>query len=226
MSGNHKMLPQDHSGGEYRPLTLKDVKAMVESTVGHRRPTPKQLRECETLLVRKEMEDCCLEVYSCGFAVYQTAYHYTVMRMEEVGKAEYSSVTEPKSCGINTENMDWSIGVILCGEARIEAEFLDKASDRLVSMAWCNFSECGDDWHEMEFASNVDVERDFLEADMIDMMLSTLAERQKRIVHMYYFQGMTHREIADVLNVDRSTVSKCIKTISIRAKKYFHENFT
>ena len=173
MFTKHNIFPQDHSGG-YLLLTLKEVKNMVENTAGRRRPTPKYLREYETLLVRKEMDGCCLEVYMCGFAIYQTAYHYAVLRMEETGQPEYHSVTERDGCGVNTENMDWSIGVMICGEDRIEAEVMD-----------------------------------------------SLSERQRQVFHMYYFQGMRQKEIANRLNIDQSTVSKSIKAISNKAKNFF-----
>ena len=134
MSINYDTFPQDHSG-EYLLLTLKEVKAMVESTGGRIRPTPRQLREYGTLLVRKEMESCCLEVYTSGFAIYQAERHCTVLRMEEVGEPGYNSPAYKNSRRINTENMDWSIGVMVCGEKRIEAGVVDTDSDRLISLA-------------------------------------------------------------------------------------------
>lgn len=226
----HSLFPEDHSGGKYLLLTLKEIKAMVDSTAGRRRPTPKYLREYGKLLVRKDMEDCCLEVYKSGFAIYQTAHHYTVLRMEETGEPKYSSVADEKYRRINTENMDWSIGVMLCGEERTEAEFRDKASDRLISMTVSAPNEHGrcTEWREMEFETDdyVDVEDMLLETDVIEMLLSNLTERQKQVVHMYYFQEMTHSEIAHVLNVDRSAISKCLKTVLIKAKNFFGQEFT
>lgn len=222
MSTNYNAFPQDHSG-EYLLFTLKEVKSMVESTNGRRRPTPKHLRENETLLVQKEMDSCCLEVYRCGFAVYQTAYHYTVLRMEETGEPEYHSVMERDGHGVNTENMDWSIGVMLCGEDRIEAEVMDKASDRLISMTQAGPNEDSGDTEprEMEFEASTDIEGSYIQADIIAALLTNLSERQKQVFHMYYLQGLTHQKIADVLHVDRSTVSKCIKVISEKAKIFF-----
>lgn len=204
-------------------LTLKEVKNMVESTAGRRRPTPRYLREYETLFVRKEMDGCCLEVYRCGFAIYQTAYHYTVLRMEETGEPEYRSVTERDEYGVNAENMDWRIGVMLCGEDRIEAEVMDKASERLISMTQAGPNEDNSDTEqrEMEFEASIDIEGSYIQADIIAALLTNLSERQKQVFHMYYLQGLTHQKIADVLHVDRSTVSKCIKVISEKAKIFF-----
>lgn len=214
MFTNHDAFPQDHSG-EYLLLTLKEVKNMVENTAGRCCPTPKYLRKCETLLVRKEMDGCCMEVYMCGFAIYQTAYHYAVLRMEETGQPEYHSVTERDGCGVNTENMDWSIGVMICGEDRIEAEVMDKASDRLVSMTQANLCE-----------GSTNIEGDCIQADIMASLLANLSERQKQIFHMYYFQGLTHQSIADVLGVKRPIISKCLKSITCKAEKIFWEEGT
>lgn len=222
MFTKHNIFPQDHSGG-YLLLTLKEVKNMVENTAGRRRPTPKYLREYETLLVRKEMDGCCLEVYMCGFAIYQTAYHYAVLRMEETGQPEYHSVTERDGCGVNTENMDWSIGVMICGEDRIEAEVMDKASGRLVSMTQANSFEDNSrvKQREMEFEASTDIEGSYIQANIMALLLASLSERQRQVFHMYYFQGMRQKEIANRLNIDQSTVSKSIKAISNKAKNFF-----
>lgn len=222
MSTNYNIFPQDHSG-EYLLLTLKEVKDMVESTAGCRRPTPRYLREYETLLLRKEMDGCCLEVYMCGFAVYQTAYHYTVLRMEETGEPEYHSVAERDGRGVNTENMDWSVGVMLCGEDRIEAEVMDKASDRLVSMtqAGPNEDSGNTEPREMEFEASTDIEGAYIQADTIAALLASLSDRQKQIFQMYYFQEMRQQEIADILNIEQSTVSRNIKAISEKIKNFF-----
>lgn len=227
MFRNYDTFPQDHSG-EYLLLTLKEVKAMVESTSGRSRPTPRYLREYGTLLVRKEMDSCCLEVYTSGFAIYQTERHYTVLRMEETGEPGYSSVADKNSRKINTENMDWSIGVMICGEERIEAGVVDMDADRLVSMTFSPPYDYGYDprRHGMEFNADVDITEEVLETDVIEMLFSNLTERQKQLVHMYYFEEMTHREIARSLNVDRSAISKCLKTIINKAKKIFGQEFT
>lgn len=222
---NSNSFPQDHSGGTYLLLTLKEVKEMVDSTAGRRRPTPKYLREYGKLLVRKDLEDCCLEVYKSGFAIYQTAHHYTVLRMEETGEPGYSSVVDEKYRRINTENMDWSIGVMLCGEERTEAEFRDKASDRLISMTVATPNDHGGntEWREMEFETDdyVDAEDILLETDVIEMLLSSLTERQKQVACMYYFQEMTQREIADALGIKQPIISKCLKAVVSKAKKIF-----
>lgn len=227
MFTNHDAFPQDHSG-EYLLLTLKELKNMVENTAGRCCPTPKYLREYETLLVRKEMDSCCLEVYMCGFAIYQTAHHYAVLRIEETGQPEYHSVTERDGCGVNTENMDWSIDVMLCGEDRIEAEVMDKASDRLISMTQTgSYENDGNtERREMEFEASTDIEGSYIQADIMASLLANLSERQKRIFDMYYFQGLTHQRIADVLGVKRPTISKCLKSIICKAEKIFWEEGT
>lgn len=224
MSKNHNATPQDHSFNHSLP-TLKEVKSRVESTAGHRRPTPKHLREYETLLVQKEMDGCRLEVYTCGFAIYQTAYHYTVLRMEETGKSEYHSVTEKNGRRVNTENMDWTIGVMLCGEDRIETEAMNKASARLVSMTQTVSDKDGSyaEQRQMEFDANINIERFLVQTDIIAALAENLSERQKEVFHMYYFQEMRQREIAGILNIDQSAVSRCIKAISNKAKNFLRE---
>ena len=73
---------------------------------------------------------------------------------------------------------------------------------------------------------------DFMEAENAEMLadqellrlyaaMGKLTERQKEIIELYYFKGMTQQEIADELGIARPVVAKSMKASLNKLKKFF-----
>lgn len=197
-------------------LTLWELKAMLHPTTGKKLPTPKYLRETDKLMVREELPDCVMEVYQSGFALYRTPGHYAVLRMEHVGTAGYESEQDDWASTVNVEDEKWPIGVMLCGEERIERKYMERAEERLVSTAGSGDDENGSD---MEFDAGVDVLAEVVSKDEKDRMLSCLTGRQKAVVELYYFKGFSQPEIADLLGISIPVVCKKIKAAERAIRK-------
>ncbi len=176
------------------------------------------------MVVQTKVGDCEMTVYNTGFAVYQNDLHYTVLRMEHVGKANYYSEPLDKRECIGVEDEDWTIGVMVSGEDRIEDRYWIKAEQRLTSMY--TVSDDGE-WEEREFDSGEDfveeyiakLEREAAKAE-VDKMLSCLTERQREIYTLYHLQGLTQVEIAKMLGIDQTAISKSLQSSEKKIKKF------
>ena len=206
---------------EKEKLTLRELKARLPSTKGKKLPTPKYLRESDTLIARTEVPDCVMEVYQSGFALYRTPGHYAVLRMEYVGLALYESEQDDWRSSVDLEDEDWGIGVMLCGEERLEKMRQISAEATLVSLTGGSLDEEGTD---MEIDAGVDVLAEVVEKDERARMLSCLTERQKEVVELYYFKGFSQPEIADRLDISIPVVCKRIKAAERAIRKKF-KNF-
>lgn len=60
---------------------------------------------------------------------------------------------------------------------------------------------------------------DFTEADELARAILKLADRHKEVILLHFYQDMTMREIASVLNISASTVQKRIKAACSRLKR-------
>lgn len=196
-------------------ITLKELKAQVESTQGQKLPTPKTLREKAQMVVQANLSGCEMTVFSNGFAVYQNDTHYTVLRMEHVGKANYYSEVEDKAVAITVEDEDWSVGVMLCGEERLEKRCRDMAENRLVSM----YTNTEDGEEEIQFDSGEDFAENIATKDEVHSILDCLTERQRQVVEMYYLEQLTQQQIADRLGIKKQSVNENLKLAFNRLQK-------
>ena len=47
-----------------------------------------------------------------------------------------------------------------------------------------------------------------------------LSERDRRVVQLYYFEGKTQQEIADILGIAKSTMSELLPRVLLRLKNF------
>ena len=60
---------------------------------------------------------------------------------------------------------------------------------------------------------------EFMEADDLTQAILKLSVKYKEVILLHFYQDMTMREIASVLNLSSSTVQKRIKTACSKLKK-------
>lgn len=167
------------------------------------------------MVVQANLSGCEMTVFSNGFAVYQNDTHYTVLRMEHVGKANYYSEVEDKAVAITVEDEDWSVGVMLCGEERLEKRCRDMAENRLVSM----YTNTEDGEEEIQFDSGEDFAENIATKDEVHSILDCLTERQRQVVEMYYLEQLTQQQIADRLGIKKQSVNENLKLAFNRLQK-------
>lgn len=203
---------------EKRKITLRELKAMLPPTTGKKLPSPKHLRENAALMIRADVSGCVMEVYQSGFAVYRVPNHFSVLRMEHVGRALYESETDGWHSSVNLEDEDWVIGVMLCGEERLEQMRQISAEASLVSLTNSSPDETGAD---MEIDAGVDVLAEVIAADEKKQMLDCLTERQRQVVELFYFEGLLQADIAGRLGISIPVVCKRIKAAERAIRKKF-----
>lgn len=86
-------------------------------------------------------------------------------------------------------------------------------------------SNDGTDWCEVAMV-------DFMEAENAEMLadeelrrlyaaMGKLTERQREVIELYYFKGMTQQEIADELGIGRRSVGNALEGAIKKLKKVF-----
>lgn len=59
------------------------------------------------------------------------------------------------------------------------------------------------------------------EISKLHAAIEKLSERDRRVVRLYFFEGKTQQEIADILEVKQCAVSRLLERICERMKKFF-----
>ncbi len=106
-----------------------------------------------------------------------------------------------------------------------DREFLQKEYDRVKKLIYNQHSYEGR--IEIDGLYGIKVE-DILksicetefEEEMEELLDEILTVRQKQMIKMYYFEGMTQEEVADVLDMDKSSVSRNIQNSLEILRKY------
>lgn len=66
----------------------------------------------------------------------------------------------------------------------------------------------------------IESEEHLEELSRLHAAIEQLSERDRRIVRLYYFEGKTHQEIADILGISRQAVQKQSVKILARLKNF------
>ena len=185
-------------------------------------------------------------VYANGYAVYENGYARTVVWIPDCVSFTYHfnplKLSE-KTYGISEtcdlpegflESQPWSIAVTLIAEHRIESNMMNRTGSRLGTRDFAS-DEYGDkdgdkeeavdemykkdyDWREERYGGNpedavIGVENRF-------EMLNRMSKRQREVFLLYYQQGYTQREIADILGITQQNAAKLISNAIDRIKRY------
>lgn len=66
----------------------------------------------------------------------------------------------------------------------------------------------------------IEKEESFEELVKLYTAISKLSKRHKMIIQLYYYEGKTQQEIADILGIKQHSVSELIERILLRLKKF------
>ena len=185
-----------------------------------RRPGCEQLRKEHTLVARISAGDMSCEVYENGYGIYDNGDRRTVVRISDCPKAAMayypSSVgTEPGE-DLLTEaqlaGMAWYLAIMLEGEDRIERNLTHPISTGARSDRYAEDSgnsryswSCG-----ARFQNPEDV---VIYKEEMAERYAMLSEKQREVYQLYYLDGYTQEEIAEMLLTSQQAVSKCLKGI-------------
>ena len=187
-------------------------------------------------------------VYSNGFAVYDNGsgrtviwlpdctsftYVFTRPKASEDGKLPYKKHIPDEML----ESLSWFMAVMLIGDHRVENNLMNRKSSRKGAKDYDTDDygdKCGEAeeaveeeyrdeffWNEGRFGENpldalIRKERDAA-------MLAAMTDKQREVFLLYYKEGYTQQQIADMLGCVVSMVNKHLKASLKRIKKFLPE---
>ena len=197
-------------------------------------PTAKKLREeaGEPIAVEER-----ILVYPNGYAVYGKGRDKTVVWVPDCVSFTYyfnPLKLNEKTYGISEtcdlpegflESQPWSIAVTLIAEHRIESNMMNRTGSRLGTKDFDSADyddKDGDkeaatdklfkneyDWHEERYGGNPE-DAVIGEENRLEM-LRRMSKRQREVFLLYYQQGYSQIEIADMLGISNVAVNKRLK---------------
>ena len=185
-------------------------------------------------------------VYSNGFAVYDNGsgrtvlwlpdctsftYVFTRPKAAEEGKLPYKEQISDETL----ESLSWFTAVMLIGDHRVESNILNRKSSRKGSRAY-DVDDCGDKcgkieaaiedsymekffWAEGRFGENpLDA---LIREERYNEMLEVLTDKQRTAFRLYYKEGYTQQQIAEMMGCVVSMVNKHLSVSLKKLNKFF-----
>lgn len=205
-------------------ITLRELKTKIDAVTEKKLPQYKQLMEQNSVAVAQTRVDgATLTAYQNGYAVYEMDGAHSVMAVDRCGdyRYDFNDGTYQVVPAEVFEEAEWSLRLIMEGERRLEHNLNKTSSKYEAAVLECD----GSDWSDSIMV-------DFLEEDNAEMLadqelrrlyaaMGKLTERQREIIELYYFKGMTQQEIADELGIGQRAVSHSLEGALKKLKKVF-----
>ena len=205
-------------------ITLRELKNKIDAVTEKKLPKYAQLMEKNPVVVAQtSVNGATLTAYQNGYAVYEMDGAHTVMAVDRCGdyRYDFNDGTYQVVPAEVFEEAEWSLRLIMEGERRMEhtRSVINSNNEEFM------LSNDGSDWCEVAMV-------DFMEAENAEMLadqelrrlyaaMGKLTERQKEIIELYYFKGMTQQEIAEELGIGQRAVSHSLEGALKKLKKVF-----
>ena len=205
-------------------ITLWELKARIDAVTEKKLPKCAQLMEQKPMVVAQTVVNgATLTAYQNGYAVYEADGAHTVMAVDRCGdyRYDFSDGTYQVVPAEVFEEAEWSLRLIMEGERRLEHNLNKTSSKYEAAVLECD----GSDWSDSVMVDFLDEENAEMIADdelrRLYAAMKKLTERQKEVIELYYFKGMTQQEIADELGITQVAVTQCMSRAIKTLKKKF-----
>ena len=185
-------------------------------------------------------------VYSNGFAVYDNGSGRTVLWLPDCTSFTYV-FTRPKSSEDGKipykeqisdemlESLSWFMAVMLIGDHRVENNLMNRKSSRKGAKDY-DADDYGDKCGEAEEAVEEEYRDEFfwnegrfgenpldalIRKERNAAMLAAMTDKQREVFLLYYKEGYTQQQIADMLGCVISMVNKHLNAALKKIKKFF-----
>ena len=183
-------------------ITLRELKAKIDAVTEKKLPQYKQLMEQNPVAVAQtSVNGATITAYQNGYAVYEADGAHSVMAVGRCGdyRYDFNDGTYQVVPAEVFEEAEWSLRLIMEGERS--------------------------DWSDSVMV-------DFLAEDNAEMLadeelrrlyaaMGKLTDRQKEVIELYYFKGMTQQEIAEELGIRQQSVNDFMRQAIKKLKKVF-----
>ena len=205
-------------------ITLRELKARIDAVTEKKLPKYAQLMEQKPMVVAQTVVNgATLTAYQNGYAVYEADGAHTVMAVDRCGdyRYDFSDGTYQVVPAEVFEEAEWSLRLIMEGERRLEHNLNKTSSKYEAAVLECD----GSDWSDSVMVDFLDEENAEMIADdelrRLYAAMKKLTERQKEVIELYYFKGMTQQEIADELGISKPGVHYALQGALKKLKKSF-----
>ena len=210
-------------------LTFRQFKALLPGTDGQKLPTVRALRESDIrVLAIVETEDGVLTVFCNGFFMYETTSgHATVYAIDRCASIVLSPVTAGTLNALDESTLDdcpWTKVLEFAANERI----VSNANRDVERQEVLSLDAIDEDWDarrtvQPEFETRLEEEEALMEeSEKLRAALAKLTNRQREIVRLYYFEGMTQENIASRLKISQQATSKALKQSYQKIKDVFN----
>ena len=210
---------------------LRDLLALIGSTKGISKPTPKKLRLHHKPIAVYSTRNYRMVVYDCGFAVSVWWKRYTIVRVDACGDYSYDTIhaemarQKGSTCSPDVKleallDAPWPVRVMLTADDQHE-ENNDQAAHRMLS-------------EHPEVASTVQqynrwihgcsVEDAVIDKIMMEEVRKKLTDKQREVIELYYDCRYTQMEIARMLGVSQKAVCDRLNLAVKRIRCMMAEN--
>lgn len=205
-------------------ITLRELKAKIDAVTEKKLPQYKQLMEQNPVAVAQtSVNGATITAYQNGYAVYEADGAHSVMAVDRCGEYRYdfNDGTYQVVPAEVFEEAEWSLRLIMEGERRLEHNLNKTSSKYEAAVLECD----GSDWSDSVMV-------DFLAEDNAEILadeelrrlyaaMGKLTDRQKEVIELYYFKGMTQQEIAEELGISKPGVHYALQGALKKLKKSF-----
>ena len=205
-------------------ITLRELKTKIDAVTEKKLPQYKQLMEQNPVAVAQtSVNGATITAYQNGYAVYEMDGARSVMAVDRCGdyRYDFNDGTYQVVPAEVFEEAEWSLRLIMEGERRLEHNLNKTSSKYEAAVLECD----GSDWSDSVMV-------DFLAEDNAEMLadeelrrlyaaMGKLTDRQKEVIELYYFKGMTQQEIAEELGIRQQSVNDFMRQAIKKLKKVF-----
>ena len=211
-------------------LTLRELLTMISPTAGVSLPTAKALRESDIPIAIYSTNNFTISVYPSGFALAVSYKRTTVVRVDECTDYSYDTLHEalanckksatPSHIGFEVFlDAAWPVRVTMTAEDRLE-ENNDLAARRAISE---HPQVAADIQQYNRWLHGESVENQVFGRMMKEEMLERLTDKQKEVMILYYREGYTQAEIAEMLGISTVAVKNRMDGALQKLRRSFAE---
>lgn len=205
-------------------ISLRELKNYVDKVLEKKIPGYKQLMEMNPVVAaRATVNGATITAYMNGYAVYEADDAHTVLDVNRCGdyRYDFNDGTYEVVPAEVFEDAEWTVRLVMEGERRLENN-RSKISREYEEFA---LSCDGSDWAEASMIDFMEEENAEMLADeelrKLYVAMSKLTERQQEVVQLYFYKGMSQEEIAEELELNKSTVCRDLLAALKKIKKNF-----
>ena len=117
------------------------------------------------------------------------------------------------------DEKEWYLSLLMIGEDRIVSNSLSRDRNHKCF----SYHAIAEDYGELE-DKLTKIEEQVSQEQMVELLMSVLTEKQKEMLKKVYWEQKTHKQIASMYGMSRSSVSDAVHKALMKISRSFDEN--